>query len=77
MIKNLDISYGSFNVIYAHDAGRDTPVSKNGEAFSNGGMRNYKGQEYKWQKTLNGQAKGVVTREWDDAIVKSKMEEVR
>ncbi|PQE13527.1 hypothetical protein CJF32_00005436 [Rutstroemia sp. NJR-2017a WRK4] len=76
-VKNRAFNYGSFNVIYAHETGRDTPVSKNGEAFSDGGIATYKGKEYKWQKTLNGEAKGVVTREWEDAIVKAKMGIVR
>ncbi|KAM3068417.1 hypothetical protein ACMFMG_009554 [Clarireedia jacksonii] len=73
-VKSLDVSYGSFNVIHAHEKGRDTPVSKNGEAFSDGGMGTYKSKEYKWQKTINGEAKGVIAREWNDAIVTLKMD---
>ncbi|QSZ32261.1 hypothetical protein DSL72_001835 [Monilinia vaccinii-corymbosi] len=68
----LGITYESFNVIRTFDSARVTPVSKNGFGFQHGGMARYKGVEYKWLKQADGSFRGVVSEEWDDAVLKKR-----
>lgn len=70
--ENLEIKYQSFNVIRTFDSARITPISKNEFGYQHGGIKLYKGVEYRWLKQLDGSFRGVFPEEWDDATLKQR-----
>ncbi|KAK6603477.1 hypothetical protein H4I96_06245 [Botrytis cinerea] len=70
--ENLEIKYQSFNVIRTFDSARITPISKNEFGYQHGGVKLYKGVEYRWLKQLDGSFRGVFPEEWDDAVLKQR-----